>query len=59
MRGVAVVAVIAVMAIIAIGGGVVGGVLNARHKDSNEGVIILGATILCVLVIGIVALLLT
>jgi phosphotransferase system glucose/maltose/N-acetylglucosamine-specific IIC component len=51
--------VIIVMAIIALGGGVVGGVLNARNKDSNEGAIILGATILCVLVIGIAALLLT
>lgn len=51
--------VIIVMAIIALGGGAVGGVLNARNKDSNEGAIILGATILCVLVIGIAALLLT
>lgn len=51
--------VIIVMAIIAIGGGAVGGVLNARNRSSNDGVTVLAASILCVLVIGIAALLLT
>lgn len=40
----------------AIGGGIVGGVLNALKPSSKDGKVILPASVLSVLLIGIVAL---